>query len=478
MLVDDEERLLDSISKRISLLGLTPLKALSGLQALEIARGIHIDLAIVDLKMPDMDGLVTITKLKEILPDLRTVLLTGYGNEKVRQATEALGSVYVEKDSMGGLWDMIKHWEDEGKTIVIKPSASRHNAPAAGSSGRVEISAAHEYPGDGLSSAGRDPGNRPGAAGPLLEIVGETEQVLRLKKNIRRIAEMDCAVIIKGELGTGKELAARTIHALSRRRHQKFLAFDCGCFSKDFRFAELVAAYDDTPKPVSFDPKAGPEKPPVFSGTILLDHIENMPDDIQREMLGIIDKKRDTSDFSMDIRFIVAAQQNIQERVKEGKFPMDLFSRMRAMEIEIPPLRQRTDDLALLCRFFLDRLNQEFGRMITLPDEVLSAFQSYDFPGNVRELKHIIENAFLRARGEDMAVEHLPDRLRVKTPKALQEEEAAFLTIQQMEYNHILKAIEMTRGNKTKAAELLGISRAALWRKLRLISDQGILPED
>jgi two-component system response regulator AtoC len=124
LLVDDEERLLDSISKRISLLGFTPLKASSGMEAIEIAKKTEVDLAIVDLKMPDMDGLVTITKLKEIIPNLRTILLTGYGSKKTEEAAEALGSIYVEKDSMGGLWDFIKQSGEQGRVVVIKPPAA------------------------------------------------------------------------------------------------------------------------------------------------------------------------------------------------------------------------------------------------------------------------------------------------------------------------------------------------------------------
>jgi two-component system response regulator AtoC len=474
LLVDDEERLLDSISKRISLLGFTPLKASSGVEAIEIAKNTHIDLAIVDLNMPEIDGLVTITKLKEIIPNLKTILLTGYGSEKTKQATEALGSVYAEKDSMGEVWNFIKQWENEGKVIVIKPSPAEigsHDRRL--SPGQIEI----------LEPSGQnETGQMPLAEGgtrntqairPLSKIIGETPEIQRLKKNIQRFAEMDCAIIIRGEIGTGKELVARTIHNLSRRKNQRFIAFDCGCFSRDFRFAELVASNDDPPKSDPSKKKSAVSNKTTFAGTILLDHIENMPKASQQEMLQLLDGKTNAFDSLMDIRFIVVAHQNIEEKIIEGKFQLELYSRIRAIAIEIPPLRRRTDDLPVLCHYFLGQLNQEFEKKIkTFADDVFPVFEAYAFPGNIRELRHIIERAVILADENIITVNHLPKKLSLKSAKRKPYDTSSFPTIQQMEQNHILKAIEMTKGNKTRAAELLGISRAALWRKLRLISEK------
>lgn len=472
LLVDDEERLLDSISKRISLLGFAALKATSGQQALEIVKQTHVDLAIVDLKMPDMDGLVTITKLKEIIPDLKTILLTGYGNEKTKQATESLDSLYVEKDSMGGLWDIIKQSSTEGKVMVIRP-------PSTGAETTAEKSISHHIEILDPESQNRTvkaplPETGTGDSQiirPLSKIIGGTPKIQRLKKNIRRFAEMDCAIIIRGEIGTGKELIARTIHNLSRRKKQSFLAFDCGCFSKDFRFAELVASYDNKLKYDPLKKESEALSPTPYVGTIFLDHIENMPEETQQEMLQLIDAKVAPSDTLMDVRFIVVAHQNIKEKIIEGKFQMELYSRIRAIEIEIPPLRRRTDDLPILCHYFLGQLNEEFGKKIKMfSDDVFSVFEAYSFPGNIRELRHIIERAVILADGDTITVNHLPKKMTLKNVKSSQTDKSPFLTIHQMEQKHLLKAIEITKGHKTKAAEILGISRAALWRKLRLIS--------
>jgi DNA-binding NtrC family response regulator len=461
LLVDDEERLLHSISQRISLLGHIPLTASSGQEAIDMARQTHIDLAIVDFKMPDMDGLVTITKLKELLPDLRTVLLTGYGNEKTKQATEALGTIYIEKDSMGGIWDIVKQSSSQGKVVVIKPSISGTKGQSSSHTpDQIEIFDHHHY----LQNRTDQP-TRP-------KIIGESHEVQRLKKNIKRFAEMDYPIIIKGENGTGKELVARTIHSLSRRSNQRFLAFDCGCFSTDFHFSELVNMIDDSSRLRLNKEAAGSSAAVRFRGTIFLDHIENMPKPTQQEMMALLDGTLFSAENEMDIRFIVVANQRLEDKISSGEFIKTLYGRIHAIELSVPPLRNRTEDLPILTRYFLDQLNKEFGKNIrSVSNEAVQALKAYTFPGNIRELKHIIERAVILSDNDVITLTDLPERLQPENRQMDQGSASTFLTIHEMEEQHILKALEITKGNKSKAAELLGISRAALWRKLRLIAD-------
>jgi DNA-binding NtrC family response regulator len=447
LLVDDEERLLNSMAQRISLLGFAPIKASSGIKALEIAQKTRIDLAIVDLKMPDMDGLVTITKLQEIAPDLRTVLLTGYGSEKTKQATEALGAMYFEKDAMAGLWDVIKTAGSDGNVFVINPPSS------GGSVARDRHALADENIG-------------------LPRIIGESPGMQRLRKNVHRFSALDCPVIINGETGTGKELAARTIHWLGHRKNQRFLAFDCGCFSRDFCFKELVAS-------VTSQPEQYTKNKQMFSGTILLDHMENMPLATQQNMLQILDRK--TAD--MDVRFIVSTQKDLETKVTRGSFSRELYQRIGAIELEMPALRDRTEDIPMLCRYFLDQFTRVFQKQITaISDDVYAIFEAYTFPGNIRELRHIIESAVILSDSDVLGPQHLPRRLKQmaeKQPAGNQISstghvgtDKSFPTLHELEQNHILTALEVTQNNKTKAAEILGISRAALWRKLRIISQK------
>ncbi|OGR11972.1 MAG: hypothetical protein A2277_04920 [Desulfobacterales bacterium RIFOXYA12_FULL_46_15] len=442
LLVDDEQRLLDSMAQRLTLLGFEAVKASSGTKAVEIASKLKIDLAIVDLKMPDMDGLTTITKLKQITPGLKTVLLTGYGNEKTRQKTEILGSDYFEKDSMGELWDLIRRLSAQGMDQQISRGIA--------------------------DSAGRSMGDLP-------RMIGETPGMQRLRKEMERLSGLDCSIIIKGEEGTGKELAARSVHKLSHRKDQRFLAFNCGCFSNDFNFAELLGSLEE-PGGYAGSTDRG-SRDIRFVGTIFLDHFETMPGETQKDMLVLLDKDgstRSQDSAERDIRFIVATHQDLKKRVEEKKFNRELYQRLNAISISVPPLRDRRDDISPLCSFFLTQLNKEFEKNIeSVSDEVFSIFMGYSFPGNVRELRHIIERAVILADTTSIELMHLPDRLRKKTLLSSHPvENQPFVNLNEMEKAHILRAIEITHGNRSKAAEILGISRAALWRKLKVFNSE------
>ena len=458
LLVDDEEKFLNSIAKRMKLLGFDPVKASNGGEAIALAKSCRIDLAIVDLKMPDMDGLVIITKLKEIQPGLRSVLLTGYGNEKIRQATEALDAAYFAKDEMEGFWNFIKRLNMEGNLIVIRPpTLSGSFDPAADSRE------------DRVPEPSRTRENNSVAAEGY-RMIGETLAIQELRKNIERLAALDCTAIIRGETGTGKELTARIIHNLSRRKHSRFIAINCGCFTNDLLIEELFRPGDaNVSSPDPFGERLGQ---PESNGTILLDQIEAMSAKMQLAMLKIIDSNKasqphGSGDFPFDVRILVASRYSLGQLVKEGKFREELYYRLNVIELSIPPLKERKDDIPPLCRYFLNKFAKEFKKTVEcVSDEVLSLFMNYDFPGNVRELEHIIERAVILADGKKIEPRHLPGRFnKADVPSAELPKE--IIPLDEMERHYILKVLETTRGNKSKTAELLGISRSALWRKLK-----------
>ncbi len=472
LLVDDEPKFLNSIAERLKLMGFDPLKASGGLQALSLARNNPIDLAIVDLKMPDMDGLVTITKLKEIFPDLKSVLLTGHGNEKVKQATEALDAAYVEKDRMEDFWDIIKQSSQGGSIIVIKPPS------AAGSESRAAV---YEPRPDGPmpdSESVKDIlgppaiGKKKVPTDPpqSLRMIGETLAMQELRKNIERLAALDCPVIIRGETGTGKELAARVIHNLSPRRQNRFIAVNCGCFSNDLLIEELFSPGNTVfPGDVT---KRGPDTGWDSGGTILLDQIEELSPKMQLSMLKIIDSKKEFprnsgANFPFDVRILAASIYNLGKLVEEGKFREELYYRLNVLELHTPPLRERRDDIPPLCGYFLEKYAKEFKKPVDyISDDVTRIFMAYDFPGNVRELEHIIERAVILADGKTIESKHLPGRFQGSDPKPPGVDQP-FMTLAEMEKQYIFKVLDATGGKKSKAVELLGISRAALWRKLK-----------
>jgi DNA-binding NtrC family response regulator len=475
LLVDDEEKFLFSIGQRLSLMGFDALTASSGQQALTIAQNNYVNLAIVDLKMPDMDGLVTITKLKEIHPDLKSVLLTGYGNEKVKQATEALNAGYFEKDAMGGFWNFIRSCQKEGNVIVIRPSSARptSDAVAPGTQNIFSSSEIEVIPKSHLDRSSSQPTESTGSKRPLItettRMIGEALAMQDLRRKIKRFAALDCSVILYGETGVGKELAARAIHELSARKDQRFMAINCGCFSNDLLIEEFLGTENATlfsgmaPKGQILGAMPG--------GTILLDQIEDMSPKMQLAMLKVIDRNKSPQqnggEGAFDVRILAASNHDLGELVRAGKFREELYFRLNVVELIIPPLRERRDDIAPLSSYFLDRFNNEFNKSVeTISPEVISLFLSYDFPGNVRELEHIIERAVILTEGDTLKPKHLPERFQNVVPK-LSSVQHKFTSLAEKEKQYILEVLEAAGQNKSRTAEILGISRAALWRKLK-----------
>jgi len=248
------------------------------------------------------------------------------------------------------------------------------------------------------------------------------------------------------------------------------VAINCGCFSNDLLIEELIGHGNVTPPGVA-RPSAtitGPES----GGTILIDQIEDMSARMQLSMLKILDSKKislldGVHDFALDVRILAASRYDLGKLVEAGKFKDELYYRLNVLELFIPPLRERRDDIPPLCGYFIHKFAKEFEKAVeSISEEVISTFMSYDFPGNVRELEHIIERAVILADGNTIEFKQLPRRFHKADSPPL-DATRTFMTLAEMEKKYILEVLEATGGNKSKATGLLGISRAALWRKLK-----------
>ena len=473
LLVDDEEKLLNSIARRLTVMGFEPHVATNGMKAIDIAMQHPIDLAIVDLQMPDMDGLVTITKLKEIKPDLKTVLLTGHGNDKVKQATESLNSLYFEKDEMQDFWGFIKSLNRDGNVVVIRPAEGLPRSQTTGEqpsvgfpTNRIEIHSGRDFGHTGKPVDRRSIGANRSGSKERLRIVGETPAMQELRETIAHVAHLDCTVTLKGEPGTGKELAASVIHAGSMRREQRFLAINCATFGAEQPAGQLLGYNGNLSEAIRT--RSG-----IFGagqvGTLFFDQIEEMPNTMQDQLLNLLDTT-DTQGHQnpTDIRILVATDADLAQRVKAKSFRKSLFERLQLFELTIPPLRQRRDDIAPLCQYFFDIYRRELDKPVdTIAPEVIKILLDYGFPGNVHELEHIIERAVILADGKTIERKHLPARFNEASTPARALEAGNFSTLAELEKRYIVEVLEATHGNKSKTAEILGISRAALWRKLK-----------
>jgi len=481
LLVDDEEKFLTSISERIRLKGFEPLSASSGEEALEIASNEKIDIAIVDYKMPGIDGIVTITKLKETNPEMRTVLLTAFGDEKVKEASAALETAYFEKDKMSSFWSFIKQFNSKSGVIIITPPSGDAEATVeemdidlgtyeqGDKPEELEMHAARQMLQKRQSLSNIDISHIY-SANRTQKLIGENPSILQLKKDIRKVAYLDCTVLILGETGSGKELIARAIHLLSPRKDKKFMAVNCGSFSEDLLSNELFGHEKE-----AFT-GATQRKMGVFEatsgGTILLDEIGDTPRSMQVKLLRILENKTiirvgGTDEIPVNVRVLAATNQSLNNKIDDGEFREDLFYRLNAFILRVPPLRDRADDIPLLSNYFLDKYRKEFGKEVKrISDEVLSIFMAHSFPGNVRELENAIERSVIMCEGDELRKEHLPKRF-VDAKQSIDIKRKGFITLAELEMQYIFEVIKATKGNKSEAARILGINRASLWRKLK-----------
>ncbi|SDN95272.1 DNA-binding transcriptional response regulator, NtrC family, contains REC, AAA-type ATPase, and a Fis-type DNA-binding domains [Desulfonauticus submarinus] len=426
LIVDDEPDFLHTLGKRLSLRNFRPLLASSAAEAIEIAKHHPLNMAIVDYSLTDLNGVELAVKLKKLKPNLQVTLVTGYAKE-ASQKNETIP--IIDKSNLDELWNIIGHFTPENKiSPKSNPTASR-----------------------------------------IPWIIGETQKIQKLKKNLNKIAILDCPILIVGETGTGKELIARTLHSLSFRKQNKFIAIHCSTFNPEILLKEIFGEeHEDlegtTRKRIGLLEVAE-------GGTLFLDEIENAPLMIQSMILKFIEKKSfipygGNREVKVDVRIIAATNGNLIQKVKEGQFREDLYFRLNAVSLELPPLRERKDDIPLLAYYFLNKYAQEFGKNVNkISEEVLNTFKNYDFPGNVRELEYAIERAVILAENEEITLTCLPSRF--KNPSSPIKNHN-LKTLDEIEKEYILKVLKFTKGSKNEAAKILGISRTSLWRKLKL----------
>ena len=302
------------------------------------------------------------------------------------------------------------------------------------------------------------------------DIISQSHKMQNLFAILPNIAESNTTVLIEGESGTGKELFARAIHNQSFRKDKPFVAVNCGALPDTLLESELfgykAGAFTDAKK----------DKPGRFAlaegGTIFLDEIGDISASVQVKLLRVLQEKTyepvgAVSTVKADVRIITATNKKLDRLVKEDKFRDDLYYRINVMKLELPPLRDRKEDISLLVDHFISRFNQLHNKNICcVTNEVTAALLAYDYPGNVRELENIIEHCFVLCEGEIIEAKHLPSSVHpaLKKGNAKNSEPA---TIKQMEIILITQALRRNKGNKTAAAKELGIDKSTLFRKMK-----------
>ena len=295
-------------------------------------------------------------------------------------------------------------------------------------------------------------------------LVGQSDQITKLKKTIGQLAHMDCNVLIQGETGTGKELIAQGIHMLSSRSEERFMAINCGTFTAELMDKELFGHEREAFTGAQRGQKGILEV--ANSGTVFFDEMSELPLNMQVKLLRVLQERTflrvgGTQEIPVDIRVVSATNCDLKEEVEKGTFRQDLFYRLNVVTLSAPPLREHREDIPVLMGHFLEKHRTETQNIDTISQETLDILMNYSFPGNVRELENISQRALALARGTIFTPDLLPEEIRNI------DRGAPMQTLEEVEINHIQKVMLATNGNKTQAAKILGIDRVSLWRKMK-----------
>ncbi|MBW2022864.1 MAG: sigma-54-dependent Fis family transcriptional regulator [Deltaproteobacteria bacterium] len=439
LVVDDEPIALQNLEHIMLKEGYQVLALDSGVEAIKHLEKTEFDIVLTDLKMQPIDGLQVLEHAKQRSPDTEVILITAYAT--VDTAVEAMKKGAYHYISKPFKLDEVRH--------TVRTALEKRQLKKEVSELRAKVKEQAQIP----------------------MIIGKSAKMLSLQETIRQIAPTDCNVLILGETGTGKELVARAIHQLSPRAEKRFLAFNCGAFSEELLANELFGHEKE-----AFTGARGVKKgllEAASGGTVLLDEIGDMPLSMQVKLLRVLQEKKlirvgGTEEIPADIRVLAATNKDLRKEVRKRTFRQDLYYRLNVITLEVPALTERRDDIPLLAHHFLKKFADAQNKDVEkISDEVMDILMAYEFPGNVRELENIIERAVVLCEGDTVQPKHLPPDLQQFTLRVHRPRQREFLTLEDQEKEYISWVLRKTKGNKTKAAEILGIDRVSLWRKLK-----------
>jgi DNA-binding NtrC family response regulator len=432
LIVDDDVQILELLHRHLQSWNYHTYKAISVREAVAILKDTPIDLLITDLKMPEVDGSELIKFVSEHYPKLPKLIITGYPN--IQDSLAAIKS--------GVAAYLTKPFTKEELKSALDKSLINSNTKSQKSN-------------QNLQNTGKGYGNMTGAS----------EKIQQVYQIIERVKDNKATIFIKGESGTGKELVARSVHYQGKFARAPFIAINCGGIPENLLEAELFGYVKgaftgaDTNRDGYFQAANG--------GTVFLDEIGNASLLVQSRLLRVLQEKEVVKVGSqkpekVDVRIIAATNTDLIEMIGKQTFREDLYYRLSVVEIEVPPLRERKEDISLLAEKFLFKYGVEYkDRLIKISPEVLAILQRYDWPGNIRELENLIQRAVIMS-DKIIDVEHLPDSLKYM----IEFPDDELLPLIEIERRYIKKVLNATNNNKTRAAEILGVDRKTIRMKL------------
>ena len=439
LLVEDENLARKNLEHILKKEGYSVVSTDKGTRALELLQSREFDLVLTDLKLKTVDGMQILKKSKDLYPETEVIMITGYAT--VDSAVAAMRE--------GAYFYLAKPYQlEEVRKIVGEALFKR------------ELTLENRRLRQGFRE------NRPSAA-----IIGKSRPMEEVIQRLSQVAPTEANVLILGESGTGKELVARAIHSLSPRAGNQFVAFNCGSFTEELMANELFGHEKSAYTGATSQKKGLLET--ADQGTVFLDEIGDMPQSMQIKLLRVIQEKEllrvgGVTPLPVDLRFIAATHRDLKKEVDAGRFRQDLYYRLNVISVSLPPLVERTGDIPLLANHFLAQKIDELHKDIREIDpQAMELLVAYSWPGNVRELENVIERAVALANREIIKPEFLPEHIQNLSIETYRRHFSKLPTLEEQEIEYIRWILKKCEGNKTKAAQIMGIDRVSLWRKMK-----------
>ncbi len=435
LLVEDDVSVALLLSAELKRRGLDVSSAKSGSEAIEKIAAEPFDIIATDLRLGDMDGLDVLEAARKWRPDVAGIVITGHGS-----ITNAVSAIKA------GAFDYLTKPVEIDELYLVIQKALEHRGLVR------EIRRLREEVKDKFSFEG---------------IVYSASSMARVLDLVRKVAATDATVLIQGESGTGKELIARAIHEKSPRRAGAFVAINCGALPEGLLESELFGHVRGAFTGAERNKRGLFEE--AGGGTLFLDEISETTPSLQVKLLralqeGEIRRVGDNHPIKVSVRLVAATNRDLEKLSREGKFREDLYYRLKVFPVNLPPLRERVEDVLPLSEHFLMKAAKKIGRSpARLSPQAAAALKAYPWPGNVRELEHAMERIMILSSGPEIAVADLPPEMQpAHTPVT-----AAPRTLEELEKEHILQVLRECGNNQAHAAKRLGIARNTLWRKLK-----------
>jgi two-component system NtrC family response regulator len=432
LIIDDEKKICSLLSRIIELEGFNTLHANTGKEGIKLLKNNDVSIVISDVKLPDVNGVELVKEIKALKPYAEIINLTAYG-------TIADGVLAIKN----GAFDYLVKGDDNDKIIpLLYKAMDKSNLQRRIFDLEHKITRKHSFD----------------------TIIGQSKALKEAVDLAKRVSQTDTTVLLLGETGTGKEVFAQSIHYESLRALKPFVALNCSGFSPDLLESELFGYKAGAFTGANKDKKGLLEE--ANGGTLFLDEIGEMNLDLQAKLLRVLEnqsfiKVGDTHTQQVNVRILAATNKDLKADAESGKFRSDLYYRLSVFSITLPPLRERKSDIAALSKHYLKEFSDKVNRSeLKIDEKILIAFADHSWKGNIRELKNVIERLVILSDGNTLTLSALPPEFFEFSPL-----ENTY-NLQQVEKQHIQKALNHTKGNKTETARLLGIGLTTLYRKI------------